>query len=273
MKKIIAALLIATLTLTMFAACGNKKDEGETETTKYGLAPSHNGEVVKPYAKFDSNSTGVKEFKNADGKVVYKVEYNVPWLDDSFSEEAKIQFNNYIQTEFLDKAFGDAERNVQNVRPTETEPRTIKISYEPIYRLDNVLSVAISTSYSSQSTISVYRTFNLNNGFVLHAEEFFTKSIEETKAGIFETLLSEAATLLPENSEMSAEDKNALAAEKLASEFDSASFYITDSYIAFVYYISAFKDGVGHGAGTHEFILNLSTCSYLGISNDPSVLE
>lgn len=272
MKKIIAAVLIATLTLTLFAACGNKKSD-ETETTKYGLAPNHNGEPVKPYAEFDSNLTDAKEFKNADGKVVYKVEYDVPWLDDTYSEEAKTQFNNYIQAEFIDTALAFAENNVKNVRPDETEPRTIKISYEPVYKLDNVLSVVISTAYSAQSSINVYRTFNLDNGFVLHAEEFFTENVEETKEAIFDTLLPEAAALLPEDSKVSAEEKNALAAEKLAAGFDSASFYITDSYIAFIYNISAFSEGMGAGAGTHEFILDMTTCSNLGITNDPAVLK
>lgn len=267
MKKIISALLIAALTLTLFAACGNKK----TSEDNYEKAPSGGG-IIGNRLEFTSNS-GAKEFSDANGKVVYKVEYNVPWLDDTYSEEAKIQFNNYIQTEFLDKAFSDAERNVKNVRPEETEPRTIKISYEPLYRMDNVLSVVISTAYSSQSSIDVYRTFNLDNGNVLHAEEFFTDNVEKTKQEIFKYLLPEAINLLPEDSEVSAEERKADAAERLAAGFDSASFYITDSYIAFVYYVSAFKDGVGYGAGTHEFVLDLTTYSYLGISNDPETLK
>ncbi len=258
MKKIISAVLVAVLMLTTFAACGNKNSDDKKDTKP---------QVAAPF-EFISKS-GKKDFTNADGKVVYKVEYNVPWLDDTYSDEAKIQFNNYIQVEFLDTVFAFAENNVKNVRPNETEPRTIKISYKPVYKLDNVLSVVISTAYSSNSSIDVYRTFNLDNGFVLHAEEFFTKDIEETKKGIFEILLPEAVSLLPADSEMSTEEKKALAAEKLSSGFDSASFSIADSYIAFIYNISDFQEGMGASAGTHTFIIDASACENLGISFNP----
>lgn len=263
MKKIFAALLVASLTLTMFSACGDKKStESTTETTASGSG------VIENRLEFTSNS-GSKEFTDADGKVVFKVEYEVPWLDDSYSEEAKIQFNNYIQATFLDDAFTHAEENVKNVRPDETEPRKIKISYEPLYRMDNILSVVISTSYSSNSdnAIDFYRTFNLNNGEVLAAEAFFTNDINETKEGIFEIFLPEAIGLISEDSEMSSKERETLAAEKLKSNFESSSFYITDSYIAFVYNVSDFQEGMGMGAGTHEFVIDLTTYSYLGITN------
>ncbi len=261
MKKIISALLIAALMLATFAACGNKPDDDAKETTA-----SVNTVGIK--LEFNANS-GKKEFKNTDGKVVYKVEYSVPWLDKTYSEEAQVQFNNYVQTEFLDAAFNFAENNVKNVKPDEKDPRTIKISFEPLYKMDTVFSVKISTAYSSQSSIDVYRTFNLKNGFVLHAEEFFTQDVEETKKSIFEALAPEAASLLREDKEMSSKEKEALALEKLAAGFESASFYITDSYIAFVYNVSDFQEGMGASAGTHEFILDLTTYSYLGISNNP----
>lgn len=261
MKKIIIAVLIATLTLSMFAACGTKPEESAA-TTSAGDAASKN-ELEVP------SKSGVEEFKNAEGKVVYKVEYTVPWLDETYSKEAQTQFNNLIESEFLNSAFADAERNVENVRDTETEPRTIKVSFKPVYKLDNILSLVISTAHSSASSIDVYRTFNLDNGFALHVEEFFTGDVEETKQGIFDALLEQALPLIPENSEMTSEERSALAAEKLVSGFNSANFYITDSYVAFVYYLSAFKDGVGKGAGTHEFVLDLNTYAYLGISNNP----
>lgn len=259
MKKIIIALLIATLTLSMFAACGAKPEE--TSTT--AVETTEKNELVVP------SKSGVEEFKNAEGKVAYKVEYTVPWLDETYSKEAQTQFNNLIQSEFLNSAFDDAERNVENVRDTETEPRTIKVSFKPVYKMDNILSLVISTAHSSSSSIDVYRTFNLDNGFALHVEEFFTGDVEETKKGIFDALLEQAIPLIPEDSEMTAEERSALAAEKLAAGFNSADFYITDSYVAFVYYLSSFKDGVGNGAGTHEFVLDLNTYAYLGISNNP----
>lgn len=259
MKKILTALLIAALTLTMFAACGNKDTGNSTETT----ATAQNDNVMS----FPSTVKGVKEFKNDAGKVVYKVEYEIPWLDSTYSEEAQVQFNNYIQVQFLDMAYGFAESNVNNVRDNETEPRVIKISHKYIYRTDNIMSVAISTAYSSKSSVDVYRTFDLNTGFVLHAEELFTGNVEETKKVLFDCLLPDAVKLLPEKPEMTAEERKALAAEKLAAGFESASFYVTDIEIGFVYNLSAFQEGIGAGAGTHAFVLDLNTYSYLGITN------
>lgn len=259
MKKIITALLIAAFTLTMFAACDNKETENSTETTTA---------VQNEYTvSFPPTAKGVKEFKNDAGKVVYKVEYDVPWLDNTYSEEAQVQFNNYIQVQFLDMAYGFAESNVNNVRDNETEPRVIKISHEYIYRMDSLMSVSISTAYSSNSSVDVYRTFDLNTGFVLHAEELFTGNVEETKKALFECLLPDAVNLIPENPEMTAEEREALAAEKLAAGFESANFYVTDIEIGFVYNLSAFQEGIGAGAGTHTFVLDLNTYSYLGITN------
>lgn len=263
MKKIITALLIAALTLTMFAACGNKNTEETAETT----ATTAQDDGIRSLAEFPTTTQGVKEFKNEAGKVVYKVEYDIPWLDDTYSEEAQVQFNNYIQVQFLDAAYGFAESNVNNVRDNETEPRVIKISHKGIYRMDNIMSVVISTAYSSSSSVDVYRTFDLNTGFVLHAEQFFTGNVEETKKALFDCLLPDAINLIPEDSEVTAEEREALAAEKLAAGFESASFYITDIEIGFIYNLSAFQDGVGAGAGTHAFVLDLNTYSYLGIIN------
>lgn len=262
MKKIITALLIAALTLTMFAACGNKEAETVTEAS---TVAQNNGSL--PVVDFPSTIQGVKEFKNEAGKVVYKVEYDIPWLDSSYSEEAQVQFNNYIQVQFLDAAYGFAESNVKNVRADEAEPRVIKISHKGIYRMDNIMSVVLSTAYSSNSTVDVYRTFDLNTGFVLHAEEFFTGNVEETKKALFEVLSADAVNLLSVSEELSQTEKEALATEKLAAGFESSNFYVTDSYIAFIYNISDFKEGMSASAGTHEFIIDLNSYSYLGITN------
>ena len=60
MKKIIAVLMVAVLTLTMFAACGKKDDDSAKKSSTTGY--------VAKQPEFPSK-TGTKEFKNESGKI------------------------------------------------------------------------------------------------------------------------------------------------------------------------------------------------------------
>ena len=264
MKKIIATLMIAVLTLTMFAACGKNGDDSSAEpTTQYGG-------VKLP--EFPSKKE-TKEFKNESGKVVYKVEYKVPELKaEDTSEAAAAIFNNYIDVTFLQPVLAFAENNVKNVRENETEPRTIKVSYEIKYRSENILSVVFSTAYSSKNQIVSAKTFNLNEGTVINAEEFFTQDKDATKKAVLEYFLPDAKNLVVATDGMTNKEKEALAAEKLSAAYDPTNFFITDSYIAFVCNKTSFADGVGAGAGIHEFIIDWNTASALEALPNPEDL-
>lgn len=261
MKKIIAALMVAVLTLTMFAACGKKDDEAAKEPSTQGYAAKQ--------PEFPSKAA-TKEFKNESGKVVYKVEYKVPELKgEKYSEATAAIFNNYVEQNFLKPAFDFAEINVKNVREDETEPRTIKISYEIKYMSDTILSVVFSTAYSSQTNMLDAKTFNLVEGTVINGEEFFGSDIEATRKAVLEYFLPYAINLVAEDPDMTGKEKEALAAEKLAAAYDPSNVYITDSYVAFVCNKSKFADGVGAGAGIHEFILDWNTANSLGALSNP----
>ena len=263
MKKIIAALMVAVLTLTMFAACSKNTEAPAETTTQY----------AGPRQPDFPNKKETKEFKNESGKVVYQVEYSVPVLSgENYSEAAAAIFNNYIDQTLLAPVFKFAEDNVKNVRENETEPRIIKISYEIKYLSDNILSVVFSTSYSSQNSILNAKTFNLNEGTVINAEEFFGSDREATKKAVLDYFLDDATRLITKTEDMTAEQIETLAAEKLAADYDPANIYITDSYIAFVCNKSKFADGAGAGAGIHEFVLDWNTGYVLGALSNPEDL-
>ena len=258
MKKIIATLMVAVLTLTMFAACGVKDN-------KTPVAPTVAGSKAPEFP----SKTETKEFKNESGKVVYKVEYKVPELSgESYSEATAAIFNNYIDQTYLQPVFSFAENNVKNVRDTETEPRTIKISYEIKYMSDNILSVVFSTAYSSQNSILDAKTFNLVEGTVINAEEFYDGDKEAAKTAVLKYFLDDALKLI-DTTDMTAEKAKELAAEKLAAAYDPSNIYITDSYIAFVCNKTKFADGVGAGAGIHEFILYWNSAPSINVIPNP----
>ena len=261
MKKIIATLMVAVLTLTMFTACGKKERNPDADSTTL------NSGLRQP--DFPSRKE-TKEFKNESGKVVYKVEYNVPELKgEKYSEASAAMFNNYIDQTILAPAFDFAKINVKNVRDSETEPRTIKISYEIKYLSDTMLSVVFSTAYSSQNKFLNAKTFNLIEGTVINAEEFFGADRDATRAAVLEYFLPDAMNLVKKTEDMTAEQKEDIAKEKLAAAYDPANIYITDSYIAFVSNKSKFADGAGVGAGIHEFILDWNTGHVLGTIANP----
>lgn len=261
MKKIIAVLMVAVLTLTMFAACGKKDDDSAKKSSTTGY--------VAKQPEFPSK-TGTKEFKNESGKIVYKVEYKVPELKgEKYSEATAAIFNNYIEQTYIKPALDFAEINVKNVRENETEPRVIKISYEIKYLSDNILSVVFSTAYSSQSKMLDAKTFNLVEGTVINGEEFFGNDTETVRKAVLEYFLPQAINLIAETSDMTDKEIKELAAEKLAKAYDPANIYIRDSYIAFVCNKAKFAEGVGAGAGVHEFILDWNTANTLGALSNP----
>lgn len=256
MKKIIAALLVAALTLTMFAACSKKAEESPSApTTQYG------GEKLP---EFPVNK-GVKEYKNADGEVVYKVDYNVPFIEEeTYGKYSADVINKLITDDFLNETFASVEARAETEKLSANGPSDIKISHEIKYRSDNLLSVVFTTAYSSQYQIVEARTFNLKDGTALNAEQLFAKDIDGTKAnlmdyfkGIYANIIKDV-DLTPEQIE-----------EKLETEFYSINFYITDSYISFIYNESDFKDGVGLGAGIYEFIGDWNSLASIGFVPNP----
>lgn len=259
MKKIIAAILVLTLSFTMFAAC--KKDENPDAAS---TTAAFGGEKLPEMAL----NKGVKEFKNADGKVVYKVEYSVPKLTtencSAFSAE---NINGLITEAYLDVAFTFAQNNVQNVRAEETEPRIITISHEIKYRSDNLLSVIFKTAYSKSGTPVIQaRTFNLAEGTVLNVEELYLKSISQTKAKLLDHIKKEAKYSLTED---------ALTDEQLAkfeTAFDPINFYITDTSLVFMFDKSSVVAGLGANAGIYEIALNWSSVSAFDLISNPEEL-
>lgn len=261
MKKIIAALMVAVLTLTTFAACSKKDGDVSAETATQGY--------VAKQPDFPSKE-GTKDFSNESGKVVYQVKYKVPELSgEKYSEATAAIFNNYIEQNFLKPVFDFAEINVKNVRENETEPRKIEISYEIKYLSDNILSVVFSTAYSSQNKMLNAKTFNLVEGTVINGEEFFGNDKETVRKAVLEYFLPYATDLIVRTDDMTDEEVETLAAEKLAEAYEPANIYIRDSYIAFVCNKAKFAEGVGAGAGVHEFILDWNTANTLGALSNP----
>ena len=86
---------------------------------------------------------------------------------------------------------------------------------------------------------------------------------------MLEYFLPEAMNLVTETEDMTADQKEALAKEKLAAAYDPANIYITDSYIAFVSNKAKFADGAGAGAGIYEFIIDWNTAHAIGAISNP----
>lgn len=255
MKKIIAAILALTLIFTLFAACKKEEAPEDASTTAFG------GEKLPEMAL----NKGVKEFKNADGKVVYKVDYNVPLLtEENCSQFSAESINSLITETYLDTAFKFAEINVQNVRAEETEARLITVTHEIKYRSDNLLSIVFKTAYSkSGQPITQARTFNLADGTVLNVEDLYLKSISQTKAKLIDYIKEESKHSFAEE---------ALTEEQLAkfdTAFDPLNYYITDTSIVFMFDKSSIVEGLGANAGIYEFTLNWSSASAFDLLANP----
>lgn len=251
MKKIIAVILALTLSLTVLAAC--KKTDAE-----------NSGANNLPKIKI---SSGTKEFKNAEGKVAYKVDYSVPELTtdicDEFSANA---INNYINEFYLSHVFSFAENNVQNFRAEETEPRALSLAHEIKYQSENVLSVIFKTSYSKASTIVEARTFNLTDGSVISYEQLVTGNKTEAKEIL---LLS-----MKDDAKFSLSDKP-LTDEQLSnfdSAFDPVNIYFTTASVTFVVNKSSVIKGIGAGAGVYEYSVDWNTAPSYGLVALPDEL-
>lgn len=248
MKKIIAVILVLTLSLSLLAACKKPAD-----------GPS--GEDGLPKIKITDE---VKEFKNAEGKVAYQVEYSIPDLTTDVCSEFAAKFiNNYINEFYLSPAFDFAEINVQNFRDEETEPRKITLTHEIKYRSENVLSIVFKTSYSKASTVTEARTFNLKEGSVISFDSLLNGTDSSAKETVLLSIKDDARnnfTDAPLTDEQVA---------KIDEAFDPVNFYFAENGIIFMFNKSSVISGLGATSGIYEYFLDQSWASSLGLISSP----
>lgn len=255
MKKIIAVILALALSLAIFSACNSDKPNGGTGTNQGSAFPE-----IKI-------TDEVKEFKNAEGKVAYKVSYNVPEFTAEVCEQSVADLlNKYIAEFYVEKAFEFAESNVKNFRADEKEPREIKITHEIKYQSDYIASIVFSTAYSKNSSIIEARTFNLTDGTVLSIEQYYLAGKAETKANLIEQLKENARYTLSET-ETSEEHLN-----NIAEKFDPISFWLDGTGINFVYNKTAIIPGLGATAGVYEIFVDWSIAGTLGLAFSPDYI-
>ena len=252
MKKIVAIIMILALSLTMLASC--KSDSPVKPDPEKAL----------PEIKVTEE---VKEFKNAEGKVAYKVSYSIPEFTDKNCEQHVADLlNKYVAEFYLDKAFNFAEINVQHFRPEETSPREIKISHEIKYHSEYIASIVFTTAYSQKSKIVEARTFNLVEGTVIGIEEFFIINRSDAQAALIEQL--------KENARYSFTDTE-LSEERLKNieeKFDRINFWVEDTGITFVYDKTDITPGVGATAGIFEITVDWSIAGTLGLAFSPDYI-
>ena len=178
MKKIIAVIMILALSLTMLAS--GKSDKPVKPDPEKAL----------PEIKVTEE---VKEFKNAEGTVAYKLSYSIPEFTDKNCEQHVADLlNKYVAEFYLDKAFDFAENNVQHFRAEEKAPREIKITHELKYHSEYIASIVFTTAYSQNSKIVEARTFNLIEGTVISIEEYFLINKPDAQAALIEQLKEDA---------------------------------------------------------------------------------
>lgn len=248
MKKIIAVILVLTLSLSLLAAC---KKPAEGPLSENGL----------PKIKI---SDEVKEFKNAEGKVAYQVEYSLPELTTDICSEFAAKFiNDYISEFYLSPAFSFAEINVQNFKDEEKEPRKITLTHEIKYRSKDVLSVVFKTSYSKSSTIIEARTFDLREGSVISFDRLLNGNSTSAKEDVILCIKDDAKTNFtdaPLTDEQIA---------KIDTAFDPINFYFADNGIVFMFNKSSVISGLGVSSGIYEYLLDQSWAYSLGLVSSP----
>lgn len=247
MKKIVAVIMILALSLTMLASCKSDKPV--------------NPDDALPEIKV---TEAVKEFKNAEGKVAYKVSYSIPEFTDKNCEQYVADFlNKYIAEFYLDKAFHFAEINVQHFRAEETAPREIKISHEIKYHSEYIASVVFTTAYSQKSKIIEARTFNLTDGSVMNIEEYFLINKPDAQAALIEQLKENARYTFAETELTDDHLKN------IEEKFDPISFWIDGTGITFVYNKTDITPGIGATAGIFELPVDWSIAGAIGLATSP----
>lgn len=254
MKKIIAVILALALSLTMFASCNSDKPGGTV---------GNQGEPLPEIKVTDE----VKEFKNAEGKVAYKVSYSIPeFTAENCEQQVADLLNKYIAEFYLDKAFDFAEINVKNFKADEKEPREIKISHEIKYQSEYIVSTVFSTAYSKNSSIVEARTFNLTNGTVLSVEEYYLINKPDAQAALIEQIKENARYGFAET-ELTEEHLN-----NIAEKFDPISFWLDGTGINFVYNKTALVPGLGATAGVYEIPVDWSTAGSIGLAPSPDYI-
>lgn len=254
MKKIIAIIMILALSLTLFASC--KSDE----TNGGGNEVDNSLPVIKV-------SDGVKEFKNDEGKVAYKVSYSVPeFTAENCEQHIADLLNKYVTEFYLDKAFDFAEINVKNFRAEETNPREIKVSHEIKYHSDYIASVVFTTSYSKNSNIIEARTFNLTEGTVMNIEEYFLINKPDAQAALMAQLKDNTKYTFTDT-ELPEEKLN-----NLETNFDPINFWVDGIGITFVYNKTDITPGLGATAGIFEIPVDWSTAGGIGLAFSPDYM-
>ena len=243
MKKIVAVIMILALSLTMLASCKSDKP-GKV-----------NPDATLPEIKV---TEAVKEFKNAEGKVAYKVSYSIPEFTNKNCEQYVADFlNKYIAEFYLDKAFHFAEINVQHFRAEETAPREIKISHEIKYHSDYIVSIVFTTAYSQKSKIVEARTFNLTDGSVIGIEEYFLINKPDAQAALIEQLKETARYSFTDTELTEDHLKN------IEEKFDRINFWVEDTGITFI------TPGIGATAGIFELPVDWSIAGAIGLATSP----
>ena len=249
MKKIVAVIMILALSLTMLASC---------KSDKPGKA---NPDATLPEIKVTEEA---KEFKNAEGKVAYKVSYSIPEFTAENCEQYVADFlNKYIAEFYLDKAFHFAEINVQHFRAEETAPREIKISHEIKYHSDYIVSIVFTTAYSQKSKIVEARTFNLTDGSVIGIEEYFLINKPDAQAALIEQLKETARYSFTDTELTEDHLKN------IEEKFDRINFWVEDTGITFVYDKTDITPGIGATAGIFELPVDWSIAGAIGLATSP----
>ena len=165
MKRFISLLLIFAV-LFSFAACSGK-DDGITTT-----APPP---VIE-------ESTHAKEFKDASGKTVIKVEVVLPQIIENCEEEVR----NYINGEAM-KIFKNAcdfaQRNLENAsdfmaNQNSTSPWTKRITFEATHLSSRYACFIVkdALSYSESENLPVWSTkcFDIKTGAECKLSDFST---------------------------------------------------------------------------------------------------
>ncbi len=242
--------MILALSLTMLASCKSDKPVNPDDALP------------------EINVTeAVKEFKNAEGRVAYKVSYSIPEFTDKNCEQYVADFlNKYIAEFYLDKAFHFAEINVQHFRAEETAPREIKISHEIKYHSEYIASVVFTTAYSQKSKLVEARTFNLTDGSVMNIEEYFLINKTDAQAALIEQLKETAKYSFAETELTEDHLKN------VEEKFDPISFWIDGTGITFVYNKTDITPGIGATAGIFEITIDWSIAGTLGLAFSPDYM-
>lgn len=217
MKKIISILLIFSVFFS-FAACSGKND-GETTT-----APP-------PVIEKSAHS---KEFKNAEGKTVIKIDVVLPQIIENCDEKVK----NYINGEAMkifENACDFAQRNIENASnfmtsQNSTSPWTKRITFEATHLSNRYACFIVkdALSYSEAENLPVWSTkcFDIKTGAECKLSDFSTY-YDDPALG-FEFFISDTlASALPRRFTHS-EYINEEVLSRLGEFVYPENFYLTD---------------------------------------------